>query len=174
MATQTILDYRRTDQRIQTLENPYWITSGVVSAVACEDKAGLLFSFPNAGEIIIVQDVVVENIVAITAGTTIDLGSGTLATDAVTTAGLVTVVDDDEYIKNADTVLTATTCWGPTTSNTSDWLAAAAALTWGAPRHIVGAATTVPCVYALLANAGAIAAGTFRVHMLITRIPGTN
>jgi hypothetical protein len=174
MATQTILDYRRTDQRIQTLENPYWITSGVVSAVAADDLGALLFSFPNAGEVIVVRDVVVENIVAITAATTIDVGLGSLATDAVTTAGVLTVVDDDEFIKNADTVLTAATCWGSTTSNTSDWLTAAAANTYAAPRVIVGAATTVPCVYALVANAGTISAGTFRVHMLITRIPGTN
>ena len=174
MATQTILDYRRTDLRIQTLENPYWITSGLVSAPAADDKGALLFSFPTAGEIIIVKEVIVENVVAITAATTIDVGSGTLATDAVTTGGVLTVVDDDEYIKNADTVLTAATCWGPTTGNTSDWLASSITGTYAAPRIITGAATTVPCVYALVANAGAISAGTFRVHMLITRVPGTN
>lgn len=174
MATQTIVDYRRTDLRIQTLENPYWITSGVASAVACDDKAGLFFSFPNAGEVIIVQDVVVENIVAITAGTTIDIGLGTLATDAVTTAGVLTVVDDDEYVKTADVVLTATTCWGSTVGNKSDWCTASAAMTYESPRVLVGAATTVPCIYALVANGGAISAGTFRLHMLITRVPGTN
>ena len=174
MATITCLDYRRTDQRIQTLENPYWLTSGVVSAVAADDKGALLFSFPKAGEVIIVKEVIIENIAAITAATTIDLGSGTLTTDAVTTGGDITIVDADEYIKNADTILTATTFWGSTTGNTSDWLAAhVAQSTIAAPRAIYGAATTVPCVYASVANGGAISAGTFRVHMLVTRTPGT-
>jgi len=173
MATITCLDYRRTDQRIQTLENPFWLTSGIVSAVAADDKGALLFSFPKAGEITIIKEVWVQNIAAITAGTTIDIGIGSLATDAVTTGGDITIVDADEYIKNADTVLTIATMWGGVTANASDWLAAEAAKTAVAARYITGAATTVPCVYASVANGGAISAGTFRVHMLVTRIPGT-
>lgn len=173
MATITCLDYRRTDQRIQTLENPYWLSSGIVSAVDSDDKGALLFSFPRAGELIIVQEVVVQNIAAITAATTIDVGSGTIATDAVTTGGDITIVDADEYIKTADVVLTASTVWGPTTSNTSDWLTAKAAGTYAAPRIIVGAASTVPVIYVSVANSGAISAGTFRVHVLVTRVPNT-
>lgn len=173
MATITCLDYRRTDLRTNVLENPFWITSGLVSAVAADDKGALLFSFPVAGQIILVESVVVQNVVGITAATTIDIGSGTLATNAVTTGGDITIVDADEYVKTADSVVTAATLWGPTTGNTSDWLTAKAAETYAAPRVIVGAATTVPCVYASVANAGVIAAGTFRVHMLINIIPGT-
>ena len=174
MATIACLDYRRTDQRIQTLENPYWLTSGVVSAVAAKDKGALLFSFQKAGEITIVKEVIIENIEAITAATTIDLGSGTLATNAITTGGDITVVDADEYVAAADVVLTLAAFWGSTTTNKSDWLTAhLAQSTIAAPRCITGAATTVPCVYASVANAGAILVGKFRVHMLVTRIPGT-
>lgn len=173
MATITCLDYRRTDLRTNVFENPYWITSGLVSAVAADDKGALLFSFPKAGQIILIEAVVVQNVAAITASTTINIGSGTLATDAVTTGGDITIVDADEYVATADVALTAATLWGPTTANTSDWLTAKAAETYAAPRVITGAATTVPCVYASVANSGAISAGTFRIHMLITVIPGT-
>lgn len=173
MATITCLDLRRNDLRIQTLENPYWISSGLVTASAAEDKGALLFSFPRAGELIIIDEVVVQNIAAITASTTIDVGSGTIATDSVTTSGDITIVDADEYIKNADTVLTASTVWGPTTANTSDWLTANAAGTYAAPRYIVGASSTVPVIYVSVANAGTITAGTFRVHVLVTRVPNT-
>jgi hypothetical protein len=145
----------------------------LVSAVASDDLGALLFSFPTAGRIIIVNEVLVQNVAAITAATTIDIGSGTLATNAVTTGGVLTIVDLDEYIKQGDDVLTANTVWGPTTGNTSDWLTAKVAGTYAAPRFILGAASTVPCVYATVANGGAISVGTFRVHMLITILPGT-
>jgi hypothetical protein len=173
MATIECLDYRRTDQRIQTLENPFWLTSGIVSAVDADDLGALLFSFPKAGEITIIKEIWVQNIVALTGSTTVDIGLGTLATDAVTTGGDITIVDADEFIENADTVETAATMWGGTTGNASDWLAAEAAKTMAAARYIIGAAATVPCIYASVANAGVISAGTFRVHLLVTRIPGT-
>lgn len=171
MATITCLDYRRTDLRDNVLENPFWITSALVSAADAEDKGALLFSFPKAGEIIIVEEVLVENVAAITASTTIDIGSGTIATDAVTTGGDITIVDADEYIKTADASLSAGAVWGSTTANTSDWLTAKAAGTFAAPRYITGAASTVPVVYASVANSGTVSAGSFRVHMLITRLP---
>ena len=171
MATITCVDYRRTDQRTTVLENPFWLTSGVVSCGAATAKGALLFSFPVPGQIIIVQEVIVQNIVAATAGNTVNVGSGTLATNAVTTGGDITIVDLDEYFLAADYVVTAATFLAPTTANTSDWLTAAIAKTTiAAPRAIIGAATTVPCVYATI---GTATVGTFRVHMLVTIIPGT-
>jgi hypothetical protein len=172
MATLEIAgDYRRTDQRTNVLENPFWLTSGIVNCGTCTAKAAMLFSFPVAGQIIIVQEVAVQNIVAATAGNTVDIGSGTLATNAVTTGGVVTIVDADEYFKTADYAVTAGAWAAPTTGNTSDWLTAAIAKTGiAAPRCIIGAATTVPCVYATI---GTATAGTFRVHMLVTILPGT-
>lgn len=171
MTTITAIDYRRTDLRTNVLENPYWITSGLVDATASEDLGAILFSFPTAGQIIFVEQVVCQIVAACTAGTTIDIGSGTLATDAVTTGGDITVVDLDEYIKNDDITEATIGRYASTTSTTSDWLAAKIVGSYAAPYIITGAASTVPCVYATVANSGTISAGTFRVHMLITVVP---
>ena len=170
MATIACVDYRRTDQRKNVLENPFWLTSGIVSCATATAKGALLFSFPTAGQIILVQEVIVQNIVAATGGNTVDVGSGTIATDAVTTAGNITIVDLDEYFVRSDYVVTAATIMGSTTANTSDWLTAAAAHTYAAPRFITGAATDVPVIYATV---GTATAGTFRVHVLVTILPGT-
>jgi hypothetical protein len=170
MATITCVDYRRTDLRTTVLENPFWITSGIVNCGTATAKGAMLFSFPTAGQIIVVQEVVVQNIVAATGGNTVNIGSGTIATNAVTTGGDITIVDLDEYFLAADYAVTAGVILGPTTANTSDWLTAKAAGTWAAPRFITGAASTVPVVYATI---GTASAGTFRVHMLVTILPGT-
>jgi len=170
----TAIDYRRTDQRTNTLENPFWLTSGVVSCVAADDLSALLFSFPKAGQTIIVQDVIVENIQVLDTGVTVNIGLGTIATDAVTTGGTVTETDRDEYVKPADTVLTALARWGSTTgANASDWLTMRASGTWAAPRILTGVASTVPVILAYTEKTGTIATGTFRVHVLVTIVPGT-
>ena len=173
MSTITAIDYRRNDLRSEVHESPYWITSGRLFGPDCEDKGALCFSFPVAGRITIVLDVVFQIEVAFTTGTTIDVGSGTLATDAVTTGGDITIVDADEYIKQDDITIASTGFYGPSTSYTSDWLTNYVAFTWTAPLLITGAASTVPCVYVTMANSGdTIVAGYGRVHMLITNIPG--
>lgn len=174
MATVSAIDYRRTDQRITTLMNPYWITSGLVDATAAEDKYALLFSFPTAGKVTMVLDVVCQIVVGLTAGSTIDIGYCTLATDDVTTGGVGTTVDDDDYIKQDDITVATPAYYRSVTAHVSDWLSM---LLLGsgvvAPLHITGAASTVPCIMALTARgAGAISAGSFRVHMLITEYPG--
>jgi hypothetical protein len=170
----TAIDYRRTDQRTNVLENPFWITSGVVHCVAADDLSAILFSFPKAGQTIIVKDVIVENLEVLDTGVTVNIGLGTIATDAVTTGGTVTETDRDEFIKPADTVLTALAKWGSTTgANASDWLTAAASGTWAAPRILTGAASAVPVILSYNEKSGTIATGTFRVHMLITIVPGT-
>lgn len=170
----TAIDYRRTDQRTNILEKPFWLTSALVNCVAADDLTAILFSFPSAGQIIIVQDVVVENVQVLDTGVTVNIGSGTIATNAITTGGTVTEVDRAEYIKPADTVLTAATKWGSTTgANASAWLTACAAGTFAAPRYILGAATAVPIISSYNEKTGVIATGTFRVHVLITILPGT-
>ena len=88
MATATITDYRRTDQRTNVLENPFWITSGVIDAAAIsglKDGACVLFSFPVASQQITILDMCVYIPVAWTATTVLNLGIYTLATDTVTT-----------------------------------------------------------------------------------------
>lgn len=171
MATITAVDYRRTDLRTNVLENPFWITSGLVDATASEDKGALLFSFPTAGQIIFVEQVICQIVTACTAGTLIDIGSGTLATDAVTTGGDITIVDADEYIKQDDITVGTAGRYAAVTSHTSDWLTAKIAGSYAAPYIITGAATTVPCVYATISNTGTITAGKLRVHMLICIVP---
>jgi len=170
MATQTITaDVRRTDLRANVFETPYWITSANMGIVKGQC---VLFSFPTAGEIIWIHHVVCQVTTNYSAGSTIDIGTHTLATDAITTAGVLTTVDDDEFIGNADITATTAAYYGSTTANKSDWLTAIITGTYAAPNILVGAATTVPCVTALIANAGALTAGAARVHMLISRIPG--
>ena len=163
-------DYRRTDLRTTTLENPFWITSGIVSKLACVGGFALLFSFPKASQLIFIHEVIGQNIAAGVGGTAISIGSGTLATDAVTTAGVITEVDRDEFVATGDYVTTVNTCWGPTAG--SDWLTAQANGTYAAAgRYLIGAATNVPCVYA--AVGASFSAGTFRLHMLVTILPGS-
>jgi len=102
MATETILDQRRADQRGQTLENPFWLTSAEITKDA-DDLGAVLFSFPKVGHDYVVKDIIVEIVEAFAGGTiTLDIGSGTLATDLITTDGDVTIVDADAYIDTTD------------------------------------------------------------------------
>lgn len=177
MTTYVAVDYRRTDQRTNILENPFWLTSGLVLGTDMSNagtaKAALLFSFPTAGRIIIVQEVIVQMVAAATSGTTIDIGQGTLATNAVTTGGVITDVDDNMYMLNSDVTVATPAAYGPVTAHTSAWLTDKVAGTWTTNRYILGVATAVPTIYAKVYNVGAIAAGSFRVHMLVTMLPGT-
>lgn len=168
----TMIDLRRTDLRDMAYQVPYWISSARMIGADCEDLGACLFSFPKAGQIIFIQEVVLQVEVAFTAGTVLTIGSATIATDDITTSGTITNVDADEYLLNADLTLGTPGYYGPTTATGSDWLTGAVAMTYAAPRFILGAASTVPCVYALFSHATTILAGAARLHMLITRIPG--
>jgi hypothetical protein len=170
-----MLDKRRTDLRTNVLTSPYWLSSALIDASvdAVKSAETVYFSFPNAGKITIVLGFAMQIITAITSGSTITVGMGSLATDAVTTGGTVTVVDVDQFLLMADITLATPAYYGPTTANTSVWLTGAAAQTWAtASRLIIGAAATVPCVYSVATNAGAITAGVWRIHMLVTDVPG--
>ena len=256
-----VTDYRRTDLRSNVLENPYWITSALVSGTEVEaatkgatitgtgiaavssttdtitdtgsgfttagfldgdviavsgftgetgnntfwtlassggvadgtltlvettlatDAAGesvtiitpnanVLFSFPDV-EYVIVQEVVVEIVAAFTANTKVTLGIGTLATDAVTTGGVITNTDFDRFVRSADITATSIAKYS---SAASAWGVDKLAGTWTTNRYILGAATDVPAVYVAIANMtnaapAAIAAGSLRVHMLISVKP---
>ena len=171
MATVTAIDYRRTNQRTQVLENPFWISSGLVDPVAAEDKAAILFSFPKAGVVTIVHEICIQVVTAVTgttpAGT---LGVGTLATNAVTTGGVVTTVDVDDFIVTADVTWATPGYYWPT--NGSDFLTAKAAGSISGPVPIVGAATTVPAICLYMSDAGTLTAGAVRVHALVSVLPG--
>jgi len=171
MATITAIDYRRTDERNHVWLNPYWISSGIMAGPACEDKGAILFSFPKVKKFFIEQ-VVLQVITAFTANTVITIGSGTLATDAVTTGGDITIVDADEYLLNADITVGTAGWYASTTSTTSDWLAAKILGSYVAPYVLTGAVTDVPVIYASMTNSDTIAAGAARLHVLLTEIPG--
>jgi hypothetical protein len=169
----TSTDLRRTDQRTNILENPFWLTSGLCDlAVVGAGKAAVLFSFPQVGRIIIVQQVIAQTIVAL-AGTspTVNFGLGTIASDIL--PATITYTNTDDFIKTADQSATAGDVWGPA-SGGSVWLTAALAglfPTAGNARFIKGAAATVPVVFA--AVGGTLPTGKVRLHMLVTILPGT-
>jgi hypothetical protein len=174
MSTATVTDYRRTDQRTNVLENPFWLSSGVVDAAAVsglKDGACILFSFPTAGQIYKILDVAVYVAVAFTATTIMNIGIYTLATDAVTTGGLATLVTVGVLIPTGD--ITATTIGWYYPASAQGFLSGNIAGTRTANVNmIVGAAATVPAVAMTLAT-GTPIVGKAQVHMLVTINPGT-
>ena len=134
-------------------------------------RANVAFSFPTAGQLIIVHEVVVEILVGFTALTKIIVGGATIPLEASVTGGLATITDKDSYMLSA-TITTPQTAgyYGP--GATEAFAVAKAAMTWATPRIITGAATAVPTISVWVGNAAAITAGQMRVHALITKLPG--
>ena len=179
MATGTSLDLRRTDLRTNVLENPYWITSAELTPDA-DDQDAVLFSFPitksvspgYGNNLILIHQVAFEISTAFVGGTlALTFGQGSLATDAVTTAGTVTDVDVDMYILSADITFATPGWYLPTTGNTSAWLTDSEAGTFTTDITITPADTTVLAVVAYLTSDAAITAGAGRLHMLISELP---
>lgn len=133
-------------------------------------KPLLLFSFPVAGQIIVVHEIAIQVVTGFTSGTKFVLGNGTIATDAVTTGGTVTTLYRDSFAGVAAVTMATAAYYGPGTAST--WYTAAGLCGWTSPRVLTGAATTVPVVCAFIANAASITAGELRVHMLISKVPG--
>jgi len=171
MATHTNLDLRRHDLRTTVLENPYWITSGPIVKEA-DDLAAILFSFPLSvyrNGLVIIQAIYVEIVTVFAGGTiTLDIGSATLATDDVTTDGVSTDVDVDEYVDNTEITHGTIGKYFPATG---DWITAALLQTWLEPAIIVPLDAAVPCVCAYLVSDAAITAGEARVKMLVSVPP---
>ena len=166
------LDYRRTDLRTNVLEGPYWLTSAEIG-IACDDLVGILFSFPAAvytRERILIHAIICQITTDWAGGTiTLEIGSHTLATEAITTGDDATIVDTDEYIKSAD-ITSATSAFYPPAS--SDYLTAIAAQTWAGVDVITPADATVPCITVTLSSTDTLTAGAARVHALISELPG--
>lgn len=161
MATITGSDVRRMDQRTNVLENPFWVTSGLITKDH-DDKGAVLFSFPSGywG----ITAAVVEVIEAFTGGTiTLDIGEGTIAND--NTPGTVTIVDADEFVPTAD-ITNGTIGKYPAATGDSITLWAAGKL-----KTIAGAASSTPVIYGSLASDAPITAGKARVHLLLHKIP---
>lgn len=132
-------------------------------------KPVLLFSFPTAGKRVVIHEVAVQVVTAFTATTEFILGNGTIATDVITTGGVLTTLDADSIVLNGATLATPA-YYGPGTS--SAWYTAAGLNGFTSPRTLLGAAATVPCIMGFFGNAAVIAAGALRVHLLVSYIPG--
>ena len=178
MSTIALLDYRRPDLRKQTLENPVWITSGIFGKEA-DDAGALLFSFPKnpvpdnlapystyapagdlglSGKCYMIEDAVIEIIEAFAGGTvTIDVGQGTIATDAAVDSDNITYSANDGIVDNTDI-----------TEGTIGFYKSAVS---GMPRTLItNADSSTPCIFAALASSGTITAGKARLHLKISRI----
>ena len=132
-------------------------------------KPVLLFSFPVAGKRVVIHEVAVQVVTAFTATTEFILGDGTIATDVITTGGVLTTVAKSSFVLNGATLATPA-YYGPGT--TSAWYTAAGLNGFTSPRTLLGAAATVPCIMGFFGNAAVIAAGALRVHLLVSYIPG--
>lgn len=178
MATIALLDYRRPDLRKQTLENPVWITSGIFGKEA-DDAGALLFSFPKnpvpdnlapystyapagdlglCGKCYMIEDAVLEIVEAFVGGTpTIDVGVGTIATDAAVDGDSITYTAVDGIVDTTDI----------TEATIGFYKSAVATM----PRTIItNADTSTPCIFATLSSGSAITAGKARLHLKISRI----
>jgi hypothetical protein len=164
-----IVDYRRPDVRNNVLENPFWMTSAMLVGSDVEDKYAVCFSFPTAGQVIRILDICFQVCVAFTASTLIDVGTSTLATDAVTTAGVCTIVDMDDYIAQGSITVGTLGYYFPASS---DYLTMKANGTGAVPYTLTGAATAVPCITVSFTNSGTILVGKGRVHALVSILPG--
>jgi hypothetical protein len=176
MTVAIINDVRNVAQRTSVLENPFWMTTSVLNAAdtaAIDDKVVILFSFPKAGQRIIVRQFACEVITGFNSGTTAVVGYYTLATDAITTGGVATAVGSVNQIE-------ATT---GTTYTSAGWYFSLATSAWvtysilGVPTVdgdlIIGAATTVYAICATFANAGSVATGKCRWHLEVSIVPGS-
>lgn len=171
--TVTIQDYRRTDLRTQADGSPFWITSKTVDGheqSGLKDKACVLFSFPVVGQQIIIHEIVVRVTRAFTTGTTLVLGSYTLATDGVETGNVATVDQDDNYVEVTDIHPTVVGWYYPTTGNFTD--ARGSGVTIEGSNLIVGTSTDVPAVV-LSPKVATIIIGQAQVLMLISIVPGS-
>jgi len=161
-----ILDLRQSDERTNVLPNPYWVRSAALTVAALNTDA-VLFSFPaSRGKIVCVHQAVFELVTAFN-GTSaaILIGIGTIATDAITTGGAISIVDADEFFEAAE-ITEATPGWyWPTASNLFD------ALELSTPLVITPADADVPIIYAnYTATAGTATTALGYLHVLMSEI----
>jgi hypothetical protein len=172
MAVDVIRDLRAGSRRTNIVGAPFWITSDTMDAAGTtiDDKVVIIFSFPVAGQQIILMQFVTEVLTNFTAGSSATIGYYSLATDAVTVGGVATLVDVDKVEASGATYTTAAIYY----SATGDALAKKIlGIPTAANDLIIGAATTVPAICATFGNAGTISGGKCRYHALIAVVPGT-
>lgn len=184
MATIELKDYRRTDPRKQTLENPYWLTSAPFGPEV-DDLGALLFSFPKEmipdnldpygtyapaadlgiwGKYFVVETAAVEIMTGFSGGTiTLDIGVGTIATDAAVDGDNITYTNNDDIVPTADITNGTAGLYLPKFDGSSAGI-------YHYKQLIVCAATSTPVLFASLASDAAITAGKARVHFKISRV----
>ncbi len=166
----SMLDLRRQDLRTNTLSNPFWMTSGIITPDA-DDAQAVLFSFPENAryQVFVPTSICVETIEGFTGGTiAFTLGTGTVATDEATDGDTVGVTDADFYFTTA--AIAGITSVGTAFPTAGAFLTAKAAGTDGA-NAITCANATVPVIYASLTSSAVITAGQARVHVLGSYVP---
>ena len=165
-----LADKRRNDDN-RTMWTPYWLVSNEFDyADADGTDVCLLWSFPKAkygNSIILIQQMAIQVTTLYAGGSpSLEVGAWTIATDAVTAGGVITVVDADEYIPSADiTETTAGLYW----ALTGGWIAAALLRTNAGSEVITPADTTVPCI--AVSGAASGSAGAARVLMQVIEVP---
>lgn len=170
MATIVAVDLRRTDLRNKGLGSTWNLTSGEITNV-CDDLGGLLFSFPKAKYtgVILINSVMLEVVTAFDGTPVITFGFGTLATDAITTGGDITIVDADMLMTTAVAIPGTI---GLKIQGASGFVTG---LVTSIPATqvdmIVPADATVPAVYCTLTGTTAITTGSAYLHLNVTHIP---
>lgn len=173
MADQTTMfDLRRTDERTNVRLNPFWMTSALMIATEVTAKAAVLFSFTAAGGTYMIHEMVYELIVAYEGGSPIvNIGLGTIATDAAVNGDTFTVLDSDEYFDDDDITEATPALYTPAADGDGGWAAAKLAGDPATTRTIIGLDASVPCIYANCDTG--LTSGSARLHVLLSKLPVT-
>jgi hypothetical protein len=175
MTVAIIQDCRNPAQRTSVLENPFWVSSGLVDAAASatiKDKVIILFSFPKTSQKVLVLGFATEVITNFSAGTSGIVGYYTTPTNVITpgTTEATIVGSGNQLEETTNATYTTAAIYFPAVTSDATQYRVVGIPTANADL-ITGAATTVYCICATFTNAGAITAGQCRYHMLMTIVP---
>lgn len=166
-----IQDYRRTDLRVNKSGEPFWIISKAVDGnevSGLKDKACVLFSFPVEGQQIIIHEISARVIKAFTSGTTLTVGTCTLANNDVSTNDTATVLIDNALIEVDDITPGTAGYYYPTSGDFVDSKQTGVLIRGGTV--FTGASTDVPAI-AIFPKVATILEGQVRVAMLVSVVP---
>jgi len=161
------------------LENPYWITSGEMT-LACDDKGALFFSFPITKSVspgygssfVLIHELVMEvNTVFAGGAIAFHMGSYSLATDVVTTAGLCTEIDPNMYWEATDGAADTIAAGFHVPDTASAYLTDHAAGIYTTDNSIIPVDATVLCIVGMLTSSDTITQGSVYLHALISVVP---
>ena len=168
-----IQDYRRTDLRLKTGGDPFWVSSRAIDAreqLGLRDKLCVVFSFPEADQQIIVREVVVHVMREFNAGVTLEVGHYTLTHNGVESGDTAVQVRDDTFVELDDIDLTKVGFYYPTKGEFVSARGSGATIEGG--NLIVGAENNVPAV-TLLFKENEVFSGQVRLLLLVSLVPGS-